>query len=145
MLRSSSAAGRQRRKGLTSCEFPLCSRDFGRRGSAESWRLCLGAGWPWILQARILSAHRIGDRFLETARALPLAARADIPVAPDLVDPPIDLQTMIVGVTKLHRDLTAGSAPSGEIDRDTAAAQKIVRAQNFVQGRDLKGEVIELN
>jgi len=65
---------------------------------------------------RILSRHRIGNRFFERSYAMPLVCRAHAAVAPDLIHTPINFQRMIVRIAKFHRDLTAGAAPAREID-----------------------------
>ena len=62
------------------------------------------------MQCRILTAHRVGHRILQAAGALPLARRADLAVAADLIDAPVDLEPVIVGITKFDSDLTAGAA-----------------------------------
>ena len=64
------------------------------------------------MQRRVLTAHRVGNRILQAAGALPLARRADLAVAADLIDAPIDLEPVIVGIAEFDGDLTAGAAPA---------------------------------
>ena len=108
------------------------------RSSTQPWRSagsCKLVSWP----------DRIGDRVLENAHAFPLRGRADLPVAADLVDAPVDFEPVVVGIAELDRELAAGAAPALEIDRDAVAAQMVARAQHLVEGRHLEGEMVELD
>src|SRR5262249_28717203 len=75
-----------------------------------------------VVQGRVLAAHRIGNRSRKTAGTFPLAGRADQPIAADLIDTPIDLQPVIVGIAKFDRYLATCPAASGKIDLDPAPA-----------------------
>src|SRR5262245_38658909 len=66
-------------------------------------------------------------------------------VAADLVDAPVDLQPVIVGVAEFDRELATGAAAPREIDRDPVAAQMVAGADDLVEGGDLEGEVVELD
>jgi hypothetical protein len=67
-----------------------------------------------------------------------------LPVAADLVDAPIDFQAVIVRIAKFDSDLATGSAAAGEIDLDAVPAQMVVRPHDLVEGRDLEGEMVEV-
>ena len=70
------------------------------------------------MQRGVLTAHRIGDRLVEAAHPLPFVARPRLFVAADLVDPPIDLKAVIVGIAEFDGQLAAGAPPALEIDLD---------------------------
>src|SRR6516164_11843084 len=91
-----------------------------------------------VVQAGVLAAHRVGDRVFEAAGALPLARRAHVTVAADLIDAPVDLKPMIVRIAEFDGDLTAGAAAAGEVDLRAMPAQMVVRAQDLVKRRDLE-------
>src|SRR5215813_14894368 len=77
-------------------------------------------------------------------RALPFAGRADAPVAADLIDAPVNFQAVIVRIAKLYGDLTTSPAAAGEINFDPVPAQMVVGSHDFVKGRNLKGDVVEV-
>ena len=98
-----------------------------------------------VMQGRVLAPHRIVERVFEAARPLPLGGRADSTIAADLVDAPIDFEPMIVGVAEFDRKLAAGAAAALEIDLDAMPAQMVASPYHFVEGRDLKGNVVQLD
>src|SRR5277367_4303639 len=69
-----------------------------------------------VVQGRVLATHRIGQRVFEAARPLPLGGRANLSVAADLVDAPIDFEPVIVRVAEFDRELATGAAAALEID-----------------------------
>jgi hypothetical protein len=96
------------------------------RGRASAMALDQG----WVVQAGILAAHRVADGIRQVAGALPLARRADMAVAADLVDAPVDLEPVIVRIAKFDGDLTTGAAPAGKVDVDPVLAKMVVRARD---------------
>ena len=68
-----------------------------------------------VLHRGVLSDHGIGDRRLQAGGALPLLGRTHLAVAADLVDAPVDLQVMPVGVLELDGKLVRrrGGDPRG--------------------------------
>src|SRR4029450_3703719 len=70
-----------------------------------------------------LAGDRVGHRVLERARLPPLAGRPHLAGRADLVDAPVDLQIVAVGIAELDGDLAARPAPPLEHDRDAALAQ----------------------
>ena len=94
---------------------------------------------------RILSRHRIGNRFFERFYAMPLVCRAHAAVAPDLIHTPINFQRMIVRIAKLHGDLTAGAPAAFKVDLSAAFTQAIARAKDFGERRHLESEVMQFS
>src|SRR5205823_6338124 len=91
-----------------------------------------------VEQRRILAAHRIDDRILDRTHALPFGGWPGRAVAADLIDPPIDFETVPIGVAEFDRDLAAGTPPTFEIDQHLAAAQMVSRPHHLVERRDLE-------
>src|SRR5256712_10145808 len=63
-----------------------------------------------------LTGYRVGDRVLEAARRPPLARGTRPAGRANLVDAPVDLEVVAVGVAELDGELTAGAPPSLEDD-----------------------------
>lgn len=91
-----------------------------------------------------MAGNWIGDRLLQAGRAAPLIGWPHPLVATDLIHAPVYLQVVAVGVQELHRDLRSGSPPAFKHDRHLMAAQMIAGAEDFIQGGDLKGEMVQL-
>src|SRR2546427_2368599 len=70
-----------------------------------------------------LTGHRVGDGVLQAARRPPLGRRTRPAGRADLVDAPVDLEVVAVGVAELDGELTAGAPPSLEDDGDVVLAQ----------------------
>src|ERR1700741_4427594 len=66
-------------------------------------------------------------------------------VAADLVDAPVNLQSVIVRIAEFDRELAAGAPPPGEIDVDLMPAQMVTRPDDLVEGCDLESDVVELD
>ena len=92
--------------------------------------------WPFT-GSRIASSRLCAHFHSSTAGAPAVTA--------DLVDAPIDLEPVAVGIAELHRDLHAGAPAALEIDRHVVLLQMIARAEHLVERADLEREVIELD
>src|ERR1700730_5413180 len=90
-----------------------------------------------------LALHRVGDRLLESLRRPPLVGRASGSHRADLVDVPVDLEVVAVGVPELDGDLAAGAAAALEVDRHAPLAQPRAGPEDLVERADLEREVIE--
>src|SRR5882672_1271911 len=90
-----------------------------------------------------LTRHGIGDRVLQAARRPPLARGTRPAGRADLVDAPVDLEVVAVGVAELDGELTAGAPPSLEDDGDVVLAQPGPGAEDLVGRAHLECEVIE--
>src|SRR5882762_7200331 len=91
-----------------------------------------------VVQARVLAADRVGDCLFEARNALPFGRRAHMPVAADLVDAPVDLQPVVVGIAEFDRELAPGATAPGEIDRNPVPPQMVAGADDLVEGGDLE-------
>src|SRR5579862_5249782 len=98
-----------------------------------------------IVQRRVLATDRIVDRLFEAVRPDPFFFGADNPVGANLIEAPIDLEAMTVGIAKLDRDLRAGAAPALEIDRPIHLLQVIAREDHLIERSHLESDVIELD
>ncbi len=65
-------------------------------------------------------------------------------VAADLIDAPIDLEPVIIGIAKFDGDLTTGAAPAGKVDLDPMPAQMVVRPHDLIEGGHLEGDMVEV-
>src|SRR5438094_8181013 len=63
-----------------------------------------------------LPRRQVGDRVLERARLAPLARGPHVAVRADLIDAPVDLEVVAVGVLELDGDLTA--VPPAPLEHD---------------------------
>ena len=95
------------------------------------------------MQRRVLTTDGIGDGVAEAVDAFPFARWPHGAIAADLIDAPIDLQPMPIGIAELDGDLAAGPAPPLEVDRHAMSAQMIARAQNLVERRNFECQMIE--
>jgi hypothetical protein len=68
-----------------------------------------------------------------------------VPGAADLVEAAVEVEAVSGRIAKFDSDLTAGSAAAGEIDLDAVPAQMVVRPHDLVEGRDLKGDMVEVD
>src|SRR5439155_1186656 len=98
-----------------------------------------------IAQRGVLTLHRIGDRRVEAAHPFPFLLWPRSAIAADLVDAPIDLQAMAIGVAEFDGQLAAGAPATLEIDLDPVIAQVIAGPQDLLQRRDLEGDVVEFD
>src|SRR5260221_3634349 len=98
-----------------------------------------------ILERGVLAEHRLGGRGGEALGALPLLARPHLALAADLVEAPVDLEPVAIGIAELHGNLHAGATPAVEIDLYLVFAQMVARADHLVERRDLEGNVVELD
>src|SRR5207248_3453922 len=115
----------------------------GNPRSAESARLTLARRSG--MQRGVLTGHRVGDRRIETAHPVPFLLGPRPAIAADLVDAPIDLQPVAIGVAEFDGELAAGAPAPLEIDLDPMFAQMIAGAHHLLQCRNLEGDMVELN
>src|SRR5262245_42451942 len=129
-----SAAGTQYWRSRLPIGVPVPTR----QSSSLSSRLSMAS-----LPARhALIDDGVGDRFLQGLGRLPLAARADVAVAADLIDAPVDLDVVALGVAELDGQLAAGPAPSLEVDGNVVLAQPRAGAEDLVGRGHLEREVV---
>src|SRR5512135_1229522 len=86
-----------------------------------------------FLSAGVLAYYRIGGRGFEGSNSFPLARGPDITAGADLVQSPVDLEAVAIGVEKFDRDLTSRPAPALEGDRRAVFAQPLARGKYFVE------------
>src|SRR5712691_1102547 len=136
-------------RSTTSCPTPAsCS---GRAGAIETrpsssspdLRLAaaplpeVGDGW------KPLARHRIGDGVLQRARLTPLARGTRGGIGADLVDVPVDLEVVAVGVPELDRDLAAGPPPPLEDEGNAMLGEPRARPEHLVERPHLEREVVQ--
>ena len=92
----------------------------------------------------ILPWYGIGYGLLQGTYPMPFVGRPYPIIAAHLIQAPIDLQTVVVGIAKLHRNLTSSSAPTFEIDGNVTGPQAITGMQDLIQRRDLEGHMVQL-
>ena len=95
------------------------------------------------MNARALSQGRISNRRFESFDPLPFTSEPDITVGSYLIQAPVDLKAMAIGIEKLDCDLTAGPAAAFECDCDTPFAQPLARGKHFVNGRYFESNMME--
>src|SRR5205814_8875704 len=78
-----------------------------------------------VHKSGVLTPHGIGDRLLKALRPFPLGRRPRTPLGADLVEAPIDLEPVPVGISELDRDLATCAPPALEIDRNLLRAEEI--------------------
>src|SRR5262245_27834271 len=93
--------------------------------------------------AQALPGDRVCDRVLQRLRGSPFARGARHAVRADLVDAPVDLEVVAVGIAELDRDLAAGATPALEDDRHPTVGEPPPRAKDVLDRRDLEREVVE--
>src|SRR5258708_4447008 len=93
----------------------------------------------------VLAPRGIRDRLLQALRPFPLGRRPRMTFAADLIEPPIDLEPVPVGISELDRDLATCAPPALEIDRNLLRAEEIAGAQHLVERAHLEGHVVELH
>src|SRR6266567_3615516 len=91
----------------------------------------------------VLAPRGIRDRLLQALRPFPLGRRPRTPLGADLVEAPIDLEPVPVGISELDRDLATCAPPALEIDRNLLRAKEIAGAQHLVERAHLEGHVVE--
>src|SRR5947207_7508201 len=92
--------------------------------------LLLVAAQRGVVQGGVLAGDRVGDGRCEAADPVPLLAGARPAVAADLVDAPVDLEAMVVGIAEFDGELAAGAAASLEIDRHAVPGQMVAGPQH---------------
>src|SRR6185312_8934214 len=109
-----------------------------------------GRGTPYLrrwaffsILRQPLARHGILDSVLERFGRAPLARWTRGAIRPDLVDVPVDLEVIAVGVLELDRDLAARPPPALEHHGHAALAQPRSRAEHLVQRPHLEREVVE--
>src|SRR4051812_46404620 len=105
----------------------LAEADEGDAPRIDAHRTSLFLQKPRVVERRVLAAHRVRDRLLEGLRPLPFGGGPDMAFLADLVEAPVDLEPVPVGVTELDGDLAAGAAAAVEIDRHVVLAQMFAR------------------
>src|ERR1051325_4810344 len=90
-----------------------------------------------------LAVHRIRDGVFERQRLAPLARRTHAPVGTDLIDAPVDLEVVAVGILELHGELAARAPSALEVDRHAVLVEPRARPEDFVRRADLEREVIQ--
>jgi len=80
-----------------------------------------------------LALHGIGDGVFEGAGLAPLSRGADVAVGADLVDVPVDLEVVAVGVLELDRELAAGATSALEVDGHVSLAQPRAGPEDLVE------------
>src|SRR5580658_9221483 len=78
----------------------------------------IAAKAPGGVDGGILALDRPGDRFFQRTDRDPFVLGPHDPFRADLIDPPVNLQQMPVGVTEFDDQLHARAAPAVEIDRN---------------------------
>ena len=71
------------------------------------------------------------------------SARPRAAVGADLVDAPVELEVMAVGIEELDRDLAAGAAAAFVGDLGAVRLQVIAGAEHLVERRELEGEMMQ--
>lgn len=93
----------------------------------------------------VLSGHGIGDGLLQRFYAIPLVGRPHAAIAAHLIDAPVNFQRVVVRVAKFHGDLAAGAPPAFKIDFSTVFAQAVAGVQNFGEGRNFEGKMVQFS
>ena len=65
-------------------------------------------------------------------------------VTANLVDAPINLKPVTVGVAEFDRDLATGTAAASKVDFCAVLPQMVMCPHDFVQRGDLKGDMVEV-
>src|SRR5205085_938906 len=102
---------------------------------------------PWRSRSRewwhALPVHRVGDGVFQRERLAPFTWRAHGAVGADLIDAPVDLEVVAVGIAKLHGELTTRATAAFEHDRHAVVAQPGARTKHFVRRSDFEREVVQ--
>src|SRR5262245_42259825 len=118
------------RRRTRSGEPPGSGSSLASAAGIQYWRTSLSMGVPGAtrqsssLSSRLSMASlhrrdrrhalmhdRVGDGLLERLRRLPFARRTHVTVAADLVDAPVDLDVVALGIPELDGELAARAAP----------------------------------
>src|SRR5690348_1635294 len=91
-----------------------------------------------IMERRVLAFDRLVDRLFEAVRPHPFLGRPHITVAANLIEPPIDLQPVTVGIAELDRDLRPGPAAAFEVDLHLVLLQMLARDEDLIERRDFE-------
>jgi hypothetical protein len=93
----------------------------------------------------VLAGYRIGNRLFQTPDSLPFSGGANMAIASDLIDAPVDLYGMIVGIKKLDGNLASRPAAAFERERNVMRAQTIAHAKDLLERPDLESDVMQLH
>src|SRR5688572_21153381 len=121
---------------VTSMIATSCRRRIRARADTAPSLLQVGDG------RHALVGDGIGHGLFQGERLAPLARRTHVTARADLVDTPVDLQIVAVGVPEFHGELTARAPASLEDDRHTVRAQPGARAEDLVGRAHLEGEMV---
>src|SRR5262249_29034251 len=97
-----------------------------------------------VVQSGFLASHRVRYGTRQAAGSLPLFRRANMAVAANLIDAPVNLEPVIVGIAEFDGDLTTGATPPREVDFYTTGAQMFVSQQDLVERCDFEGDMVEV-
>src|SRR4051794_6215382 len=117
------------RRRLPSWNMTLGTKPPSVRGDAVAQRL--------VVQRGVLARRRDAHGVFQRERLAPFLSRPRAAVVADLVDAPVQLEMMAVGIEELDRDLATGAAAALEHDLGAMVPEVLAGAEHLVERGEL--------